>query len=253
MPNNDDMTSMFDSLTSLTPYQRDVIKQRYKILMNEYRYRCWNYTILFYLLRFGVTVGSITVTSLLSLKSNMEAEAVLYWFTWALSLGVTTSNGLLTLFKIDKRYFTVNAVAERLRTETWQYLSLSGRYSGHFGGIRPTHQNQYVYYATRLEKIRMKHIDDEFVRQAGDQNEVKIAQPALYLTNHGQEEIPTPPDQASFMKTPKNLVRRKDSFTSSGSDDTVIELVGEKDGETAITMQGSRKIGTTVSTDTSAE
>jgi len=249
----DDMDGMFDALGDLTLQQRAVIKERYRFLMAEYRWRARFYTMLFYLLRITMTVGSLAVPAMLSLN-NLEDQAArgLYWGTWGLSLAVTTANGLLTLFKLDKRFFMLHAVAERLRTETWQYLTLSGRYSGHYGGIRPTHRNQYVYYTSKMEKIRMRHIDDEYVRPAGDGTDKKpVGVSSASAGDEGagaghrdsvSQDVPTPPDQALLRSgttpgprgTPQATVkfrRRRDSHESLGKGDEVALEIHEKKDE----------------------
>ncbi len=216
MQRQDDMSVMFDQLTELTPLQRDTIKARYRFMMAEYRRRSILYSILFYLLRILMTVGSLVVPALISLKGNSgESDTALYWLTWSISLAVTTSNGLLTLFKLDKRFFMIHAVAERLRSETWQYLTLGGRYSGHYGGHKPTHRNQYVFFVSRLEKIRMKHVDEEYVRPAGDSAGRDHHTGPQAAGDQGQEasenpvrdtiggtNVPTPPDQAALVPSP---------------------------------------------------
>lgn len=214
----DDMSVMFDSLGDLTIQQRDTIKSRYRFLMAEYRRRCRLYAFLFYALRLTMTVGSLAVPALLSLKVSPDGESLLYWFTWGISLAVTTSNGITTLFKMERRYFMLHAIAERLRSETWQFLELSGRYSGHYGGHRPSHRNQYVYYCSQLEKIRMKHIDEEFIRQAdmGDKNKPVQPQAQEETVAAGGDPnvqlasaVPTPPDQNRLMMSPSQAVRRQ--------------------------------------------
>lgn len=257
MSYQDDMAPMFDSLTDLTIHQRETIKARYRFLTNEYRRRCRIYTLLFYVLRITMTVGSLAVPALLSLKVNgPDSESVLYWFTWGISLAVTTSNGMMTLFKMDKRFFMLHAIAERIRTETWQYLALSGRYSGHYGNVRPTHRNQYVFYCSHLEKIRMKHIEEEYIRAAGDADEKKpmpaatatagqthatnpsdaaAAATAKVLADTPPQDVPTPPDRAALISPPpqhqqadhKNTLRRRsDSQSTIGeeADATVVEI-----------------------------
>ncbi len=244
------MAPMFDSLTDLTIHQRETIKARYRFLTNEYRRRCRIYTLLFYVLRITMTVGSLAVPALLSLKTTgPDSEAILYWFTWGISLAVTTSNGMMTLFKLDKRFFMLHAIAERIRTETWQYLALSGRYSGHYGNVRPTHRNQYVFYCSHLEKIRMKHIEEEYIRAAGDADEKKpmpaapthtgsttaagtvaAADAAKVLADTPPQDVPTPPDRAALVSPPpphKNTLRRRsDSQSTIGeeTDATVLEM-----------------------------
>ena len=250
----DDMDSMFDLLGDLTLQQRTAIKERYRFLMAEYRWRCRFYTILFYVLRITMTVGSLAVPAMISLNNIQdEISRGLYWSTWGLSLAVTTANGLLTLFKLDKRFFMLHAVAERLRTETWQYLTLSGRYSGHYGGVRPTHRNQYIYYTSKIERIRMRHIDEEYVRPAGDADGKKTASPAVTAgggdedgdrggsgprvgrRNSISQDVPSPPDQAGLRSgtTPENAGKRLAAQKSEGTigkgDEIALEINDKKD------------------------
>ena len=247
----DDSDQLFDSLTDLTVQQIDVIKHRYKFLMSEYRRRTLCYSILFYILRMTMTVGSLAVPALLSIQTNPANQANMYWFTWALSLAVTTANGVMTLFKLDRRFFMLHATIEKLRTEMWQFVELSGRYSGHHGNHKPTHANQYVFFCSHLEKIRMKHIEEEYIKMA--ENHDPPSQPlppsavgqtsaatANIITNSAPG-VPSPPDQAlltspSPMSSPspaQSLTppmirskshRRRNSVSTLGSDDTVIEI-----------------------------
>lgn len=234
MQQQDDMAPMFETLTTLTPLQRSAAAARYRFLMNEYRCRGSLYAFMFYLLRITMTVGSLSVPALLSFKTQQDQIEILYWLTWTISLAVTAANGLLTLFKVEKRYYMIRAVAERIRTETWQFLNLSGRYSGHYGGgFRPTHSNQYIYYSSRIEKVRMRHIDDEYVRPSTDSDDKKIVPATLASSEQGKaqtatQDVPTPADQSTLHIQPKTPMEHRYSLSSVGSDDTVIELVSAK-------------------------
>ena len=228
MNHQDDMDEMFDKLEDLTDHQRTSIKYRYRFLMNEYRRRAFQYSIIFYILRTTMTVGSLAVPALLSIQANTSN---LYWFTWALSLAVTTANGITTLFKVETRYLTLHTTMENLRTETWQYLELAGRYSGHHGHVvTPTHKNQYVYYCSRIEKIRMKQVGEEFVKHSDTETQHGPQ-------GHGQGQIQgstvlSPADQA-LTKT------RRDSQHTTG-DDSIIEFVEPNKKSTSVSVQDSR-------------
>lgn len=230
MRNQDDMSPMFDILTDLTPQQRATLRERYRFLMRDYSRRCLIYAWLFYVLRITMTVGSLTVPALISIKTytsnTSDVDSALYWFTWGLSLAVTTANGLITLFKLDKRFFAIHATAERIRSETWQYLSLSGNYSGVYGGIRPTHKNQYIYYFSKLERIRMKHVTDEFIRSPSggvDENKGSGGGPSSpgqsSSSGSSQGGVPTPPDQGALPRNPAAAPHRRDSDSTVGTDD----------------------------------
>jgi hypothetical protein len=147
----------------------------------------------------------------------------MYWITWGISLSVTAAHGITTLFKLDKRFYSLHATAERLRSETWQYIQLSGRYSGHHGhhNRKPTHTNQFVYYCTQLEKINMKRIDDEYIKAGEDPH--PPAPPGApgapgIGTQAGQKPsgdtmVPSPPDidTPASQVTPPNPGRKESS------------------------------------------
>jgi hypothetical protein len=165
----DQLDTLFDKV-ELTEFQRKSIKERFHYLMAYYRTRCLLYSFLFYSLRMTMTLGSLAIPALLSTDAFRNSNSPeIYWFTWSLSLAVTSSNALITLFKLDKRYFMLHSTLERLRSETWQYLQLSGRYSGHYGSAA-THASQFVFYCTQFEKINMKRVEDEFIKEIEDRN-----------------------------------------------------------------------------------
>jgi hypothetical protein len=216
----DDLESAFDALTDLTVQQRSSIKNRIRFLLQEYRTRSCLYTALFYTTRLMITVGSLAVPALLSINMKPETEPFLYWLTWSISLAVTTSNGIVTLFKIDKRFFSLHATMERLRSEIWQYLELSGRYSGILGSSnhKPSHSNQYIYFCSQIEKIRMKHIDDEYVKQANIDDSVAVKAQRPLLEDRRDADVPTPADQIMLIGSPKDSLKEKIDTSTRGNE-----------------------------------
>lgn len=235
----DDMEPMFDTLVDLTAQQRMTIKSRYRFLMSEYRRRCRIYAVLFYILRITMNVGSIAVPALMSLSVPPDSEGLLKWFTWSVSVGVSIAHGLTTLFKLDKRFFMLHAIAERLRTETWQYLELTGRYSGHWGGQRPTHANQYMLYTSQMEKIRMKHIDEEFVRGAdmGQDQKTQHASHRPSPTDAIAISVPSPADQAMPL-------RRRDSSSTVGTSHEEAEHTSSDQDTMPVQEPGRQSVST---------
>ena len=54
---------------------------------------------------------------------------------------------------------------EQLRSEGWQFLELSGRYSGFYTpGTAPTHGNQFIYFCHAVEKIKMHQVEEEYFK-----------------------------------------------------------------------------------------
>jgi hypothetical protein len=164
--------ALFEEIDSLTPLQRHLITERYEALYRDFSRRSLIYSILFYVLRITVTVGSLLVPAMLSIQyTNIGAadkkadyEVSIYWFTWMISFAVTASNGVYTLFKVDKKYYYLVTAFELLKSEAWQYLELTGKYASKAQEQPATHANQYLYFSHALEKHKMKQVEEEYYK-----------------------------------------------------------------------------------------
>jgi hypothetical protein len=156
----DELCYMFDSI-NIQEYQKDILKKRYISVVKNFQIRAFYLTYVFYISKTVITVGSIIVPAFISIQ-GASYEPQLYWITWFISLLVTVCNGLLTLFKIDKRYYFIHTTLELLTSEGWQYLGLSGRYSPKDAPIAPTHENQFLTFFHMAEKIKMRQVEEEF-------------------------------------------------------------------------------------------
>lgn len=157
------IVTVFEQLDGLKPYQHEIFKARYYPLYNDYRRRCALYAIIFHSSRFIVTVGSITVPALLALQSTTDPR--ISWIVWTISLAVTIFNGILTLFKIDKKYYFLHTTKELLESEGWQYISLSGKY----GKPRENdelnnHETQFTHFCFAIERIKMRQVEEEYYK-----------------------------------------------------------------------------------------
>ena len=202
----DHMDDIFDRLDDLTLLQRHTIKERYRFLMTEYRRRCHIYAALFYSFRLTMTVGSLAVPALLSIQNSPGAANYLYWMTWGVSLAVTTANGIMTLFKLDKRFFMLHATAEQLRSETWQFVALSGRYSGHHGNHKHSHSNQFIYYCSQLEKINMARINDEYVKTGDDTKQTAESKKDSAVPTPSEKFSPDSPSKDSVTTVEEDVI-----------------------------------------------
>jgi hypothetical protein len=155
-------TSLFDIFESLDieQYKKTVLQERYLKVLQDFHRRAFILSYLFYITRIIVTVGSILVPAFLSIQGS-TFQTQIYWTTWVLSLSVTISNGFMTLFKVDKKYFFIHTTLELLHSEGWQYVGLSGRYAGK-DGIMPTHENQFLVFFHMAEKIKMRQVEEEY-------------------------------------------------------------------------------------------
>ena len=164
-----DIESVLNNI-DLPLIQKQHIQARYINMLENFKKRVRKYSIIFFTGHFVITVGSLFVPALLSIQNSNVNFSIdgysipVYIITFIVSLLVTIFNGILTLFKIDKKYYFLNTIMERLRSEGWQYLGLSGRYSGKLQNIVPTHTNQFLYFTHQIEKIKMKQVEEEFYK-----------------------------------------------------------------------------------------
>lgn len=189
----------------LSEVHKQIIRIRYLSILENFKRRSRNYSYVFFSGHFIITVGSLFVPALLSIQNSDESftftgdsfSVHIYWATFVISLLVTIFNGILTLFKIDKKYYFLNTTLERLRSEGWQYFSLTGRYSGHLThNIKPTHDNQFIHFTHYIEKIKMKQVEEEYYKaddKAAQTPTTKVVQGNVI----GQNDLyPPSPDQA---------------------------------------------------------
>jgi hypothetical protein len=155
--------------------------------------------------RLTITIGSILVPAILSIQradylTNSSAAQALFWITWSISLLVTVSNGLLTMFKFDRKYYLFHAAFEQLKTEGWQYLALTGNYKGE--PATHTHELQFTGFANTVEKIRMRQTEEEYVKLQDVTGIRQVASGQSVLAEkrrRGSIEIPT---VFEYAKTP---------------------------------------------------
>ena len=202
--------------------QKNIIQSRYINIVENFNKRVRKYSCMFHLGHIIITVGSLFVPALLSIQNSNTAATLnngafsiqMYWATFIVSLLVTIFNGILTLFKIDKKYYFLNTTLERLRTEGWQYFGLTGRYSGNLiGGNTPTHANQFIFFTHQIEKIKMKQVEEEYYKSDekvdtpnGTQHKTELYPPSLNQ-NISTIDVPDPVKEAvnSLIRSQKTI------------------------------------------------
>lgn len=198
--------------------QKLIIKHRFTSLLEEYGDRSWKYAISFHTLRITITIGSLIVPAILSVQfTGAQTSESIYWIVWFLSLLVTISNALLTLLKVDKKYYTLNTVFHHIVSEGWLYIELSGKYSGYkTPGETPTHKNQFVYFCHSLEKIRMKQVEDEYFKLTEINNNTN--------NNTSQDQLipPTPLKSLPFSTTASEGIKSNGLVNDSVRNTTVL-------------------------------
>lgn len=195
--NTKEIVRLLRSITVLTAFQKRVFELRYISLLEDYEQRLKYIDPCYHASRLLVSIGSVAVPALLSIQSPTSTFSTpLFWTTWMISLSVTVCHNLTSIFRFDKKFFGVHSTLERLKSEGWQYLELTGNYSGHHGHVAPTHANQYVYFLNKIERIKLKHVEEEFnsFKEPEKQNQGGSTQPTSGSASAPKELIPSPLD-----------------------------------------------------------
>ena len=220
-------------LPGLDNIQKNILRCRYVLVIYDFNRRTKIYSFIFHLGRFLITVGSLIVPALLSIQYTDAAtgffepykfQAIIFWSTWILSLLVTTSNGVLTLFKIDKKYYFLHTTLERLRSEGWQYLELSGKYATitpeqakHHPPQQSNHKIQFMQFTYEIERIKMRQVEEEYYKQTdsaqnvshiGAKSEIVPKTITKGITDLNSNERPT------LQQALKNIIPRSASDTN---------------------------------------
>lgn len=199
----------------LSPLNKNILIERYNSLLLKLDRQSTQLAISFHTSRCIITIGSLTVPALLSIQYTSSAGTNLgiYWTTWVISLLVTICNGLSTLLKVDKHYYHLHTVREQLISDGWQYLELTGKYSGfHTPSQHPTHENQFIYFCHSVEKIRMKQIQEDYYKvNDGVHHEVNgKSETRIVPTNL----IPPTPQQGDLALIPAEIKQAMDEISS---------------------------------------
>ena len=245
----------------LSAVQKQIIITRYLSILENFQRRSRNYSYLFFSGHFIITVGSLFVPALLSIQNsdktftgnNVTVEV--YWATFVISLLVTIFNGVLTLFKIDKKYYFLNTTLERLRSEGWQYFSLTGRYASHNNSQPTTHANQFLYFTHYIEKIKMKQVEEEYYKA----DEKVVQTPTGNNTNGAsgttigaQDLYPPSPDQPLNTMTGNvpeavkdavnSLIKSQKTIEESDKSENVVIIPGRSEGGAVVNVFPENKV-----------
>lgn len=195
-----ELTRLFRALTVLTPVQIRTLELRYIALLTSYKRRLKYVDFIHHFTRTFISLGSVAVPALLSIQSPTSDTPVgLYWTTWLISLSVTCFHNFTTLFRFDKKYFALHMTFEKLKSEGWAYLELSGRYSAQaHHNHQVTHKNQYEHFVHTIEKIQLRQISEEYNGAFEDRKNVSSAQGQ----GQGQPGLPLKP---SIISSPITL------------------------------------------------
>lgn len=176
--------------TDLSPLHKKAIQVRVLSVINRLKERLRRLTVTYTMLRTSTTVGSLLVPSLLAVQTNID-QAGAYWAMWGIGLVVSLSNAFVSLFRIDKNYFTVGDLVEKIESESWMYLTLSGKYKhdDYESGLSG-HQMMFTQFMECCELLMSKAITTEYISGSIPQSNKSVLQeqPVMFKT-----QMPSPP------------------------------------------------------------
>lgn len=227
------LESILKSVEGLSDIQRDAMIHRYTDVLSELKRKRHMVSLQYHTLRITNTIGSLTVPALLSIQyaenNGPGSNTAIFWITWAVSFIVTLTNGLYTLFKIDKRYATAHTAYEQLHSEGWQYIQLGGRYS--YGKEAPTHSSQLLHFIHAIERLKMRVVEDDYARihetDSAQQPRHSSSETTHTITSTGPSPsnlMPPSPVTASKRNRHSRRRRRIPSQPTRFQDDTENEL-----------------------------
>jgi hypothetical protein len=267
-------STILESL-ELSDVQKQIIRARYLPILHTLQRRATSYSRIYFTGHTIITIGSLFVPALLSIQysdtgtafSGIPFQVQIFWATWVISVLVTIFNGILILFKIDKKYYFLHSTLERLRSEGWQYVQLTGRYSGHLiDHKQPTHHNQFIYFCHAVEKIKMKQVNEEYYKNmdktsqnpSSGQQQSSSGEKAYSVSN--EMYVPSPDKElqqledsaprairqvlSELIKSNKVVDTRRNSISSIKSSDTLSSYITNSDStNNTIPKMGREEVG----------
>lgn len=117
-------------------------------------------SFLYYIFSLNVTLGSLVLPPLLTIKDKNEDD--LFWSIFAISLLVTCSNAIIKLFQLDKTYVTRHVRINQFKSEGMMYLSKIAPYNIEDETAR------FRLFVRNFEKYKREQVFDEY-NQNGDE------------------------------------------------------------------------------------
>jgi hypothetical protein len=136
--------------TTLHPQSVKILEERIANTAIRLSRRVWRLGWYYRCAKTFVTLGALFVPALTGLDSQRLPSDVIFWLIWTISLATSASNAFVSLFGIDRSYFSCSQQLAALETEAWSFLSSSGCYDG------KTHQDNFTAFVEKCEVILSK-------------------------------------------------------------------------------------------------
>lgn len=121
------MASVLRSLP-LDATASEVATQRIAAKATALERRVWRLSCVYRAAKTVVTLGALLTPAVSGLDVPAGRSEVTFWLIWSLGLGTAASNALISLFALDRKYFSLKERLSRLESEVWLYAALAGKY-----------------------------------------------------------------------------------------------------------------------------
>jgi hypothetical protein len=142
-----DLGKLIDSL-DLPPHQEQYLRLRWLDQVLWMTRAAGKARSRYYELRLVTVLGAVVIPALVSLDLTGHAEDVLTWLTFAISLVVAASASVEAFFHYGARWRHYRGTVERLKSEGWTYVELSG----HYNHPDATHSSAFNDFVARIEQ-----------------------------------------------------------------------------------------------------
>ncbi|HYE65261.1 MAG TPA: DUF4231 domain-containing protein [Pyrinomonadaceae bacterium] len=156
---NEDLSAMIESKElGLSNLHKNYLRSRWLEQVLRMEYKSNRAARMYYALRLITVIGCIFILMLVSLKIDDQR-----WATWAvsvryltisLSLLVSISVAVEHLFNYGERLWQYQRIVERLKSEGWRFLQLSGRYR-HYA----SHSEAFPLFANQVEALSQREAE----------------------------------------------------------------------------------------------
>lgn len=140
--------------TSLSNFEKNIVKLRYLELVNNTYIKSVKFKILYLFLMNIITISGILIFILLSYEKMTQPETpptIITWIMWLLSIILTLCNKWMYVFDIPKNHNVVEQSVKKLHIEGWNFVTSVGKY-----GAKHNKKKRFKIFLEQINKIEMK-------------------------------------------------------------------------------------------------
>lgn len=152
----------------LSPSKKAIILDRYVSLVERYNHIKKRYTLAYNFTRSIVTLLHVLTPGFVSIQPFFGADTysnTMYWVTFATTVVSGLITSYISLFKLDKKFYSTTHAYLRLEAEGWAYITLTGKYGRDpETDIAPTHENRFHQFCNEVEQIRQSEMKTDMIK-----------------------------------------------------------------------------------------